>query len=186
MTSLPKVTFGPEIWGLQNDGGISRYFKELVTGLSEIGAGGILLTQENENSRLAKIGFIAIHVRGGDYRKKGTPYLELNGDYYKVALGLLSELDPKLPKLVFTDDVPIAKEVLSGVTNLDFVNDNLLSAAESLKLMSKASGIVTANSTFSYWAAMISSNQSLVVSPKRWMKNKYHDEDFLPRTWKTI
>jgi glycosyltransferase involved in cell wall biosynthesis len=55
MSSSPKVIFGPEIWGLQNDGGISRYFKELVTGLSDIGAGGRILTQNNKNSRLTTI-----------------------------------------------------------------------------------------------------------------------------------
>jgi hypothetical protein len=135
---------------------------------------------------LPKNGFIAIHVRGGDYRKKGSPYLELNGDYYKTALGMLTELDPRLPKLVFTDDVPLAKEVLSGIANFDFVNDHLLSAAESVTLMSKASGIVTANSTFSYWAAMMSGSHSTIVSPKHWLKLEHHDEDFIPKVWKTI
>lgn len=167
-----------------------RYFTELLnSGVLESNCFELVSPSLAFNEmcfELPKNGFIAIHVRGGDYLKKGSPYLELNGDYYKMALELLSELNSNLPKLVFTDDVPAAKEVLSGITNLDFVNDHLLSAAESMTLMSKASGIVTANSTFSYWAAMISSSQSHVVSPKQWMKTKHHDEDFFPKIWKTF
>ncbi len=167
-----------------------RYFAELLkSGVLESNCFELVNPSLAFNQmcfELPRNGFIAIHVRGGDYRKKGSPYLALNGDYYEMALGLSFELNPNLPKLVFTDDVPAAKEVLSGITNLAFVNDDLLSAAEIMIIMSKASGIITANSTFSYWAAMISSGQSLVVSPKRWMKNERHDEDFFPDKWKTI
>jgi len=53
MPKLPRVIFGPEIWSLQTEGGISRYFQELIRGLSESGVSGTVLTQNYANSRLA-------------------------------------------------------------------------------------------------------------------------------------
>lgn len=53
MSSLPVVTFGPEIWSLQNEGGISRYFQQLIEGLSKSGVSGKVLFRANSNSRVA-------------------------------------------------------------------------------------------------------------------------------------
>jgi glycosyltransferase involved in cell wall biosynthesis len=52
MLSQPRVTFGPEIWSLQNEGGISRYFQQLIRGLSESEISGRVLTQNHTNSRM--------------------------------------------------------------------------------------------------------------------------------------
>jgi len=53
MLSQPRVIFGPEIWSLQNEGGISRYFQELIRGLSESEISGKILTQNHANSRMS-------------------------------------------------------------------------------------------------------------------------------------
>ena len=55
MLSQPRVIFGPEIWSLQNEGGISRYFQELIQGLSEKGVGGKVLTMNNSNTRIRNL-----------------------------------------------------------------------------------------------------------------------------------
>lgn len=55
MSKLPRVIFGPEIWSLQSEGGISRYFQQLIKGLSESGISGQILTNKNSNSRLETI-----------------------------------------------------------------------------------------------------------------------------------
>lgn len=55
MLKQPRVIFGPEIWSLQNEGGISRYFQQLIHGLSESGVSGKVLTQANSNSRLGAL-----------------------------------------------------------------------------------------------------------------------------------
>lgn len=52
MSKLPRVIFGPEIWSLQSEGGISRYFQQLIKGLSESGISGRILTNTNSNPRL--------------------------------------------------------------------------------------------------------------------------------------
>ena len=55
MSATPFVIYGPEIWSLQNEGGISRYFQKLIGGLSINGVQGKILTQSNTNSRFKEI-----------------------------------------------------------------------------------------------------------------------------------
>jgi glycosyltransferase involved in cell wall biosynthesis len=55
MSGTPFVIFGPEIWSLQNEGGISRYFQELIKGLSKNGIGGEIFAQSNSNERFEKL-----------------------------------------------------------------------------------------------------------------------------------
>jgi glycosyltransferase involved in cell wall biosynthesis len=53
--SKDPVVFGPEIWTLQNQGGISRYFFELVTRLDSLGVRVICLTPTSSNIYLKKL-----------------------------------------------------------------------------------------------------------------------------------
>ncbi len=55
MSKLPRVIFGPEIWSLQSEGGISRYFQQLIRGLAQSGISGQILTNSSSNSRLETI-----------------------------------------------------------------------------------------------------------------------------------
>lgn len=64
MSKLPRVTFGPEIWSLQTEGGISRYFQQLIKGLSKSGISGQILTNKNSNSRLETIDVENFQING--------------------------------------------------------------------------------------------------------------------------
>lgn len=48
-SSQPSIQFGPEIWNLQNQGGISRYFYNLITNLDKLQL-NISLAETRENS----------------------------------------------------------------------------------------------------------------------------------------
>jgi hypothetical protein len=131
-------------------------------------------------------GFLAVHVRGGDYLKENTSYVQLTSEYYKKAISIVSETCGSLPVWVFTDDVDYAKQILSSFSDLFYVGGKLTTAAEEMKLMSMAKGIVCANSTFSYWASVISDSASLIVAPNSWIKAHEQPEDFFPKGWKLI
>lgn len=131
-------------------------------------------------------GFLAVHVRGGDYLKKNAGYIHLDRAYYLEAIETIINQCGKLPIWVFTDDIDYAKQVLFDFSDLSFLDNHQLTAAESMKLMSMASGIVSANSTFSYWAGMISKPTTTVVAPRLWMNRDQHSEEFFPRDWKLI
>ena len=83
--------FGDFNFGLMNP---SSHFKEL-------------------QRQLETIDFIAIHVRGGDYRMKSKIYLQLGEDYYSEALSKIVEELNISRIIVFTDDTPYAKKLLN-------------------------------------------------------------------------
>ena len=76
MSKPPRVIFGPEIWSLQSEGGISRYFQQLIRGLSQSGISGQILTNKNSNSRLETINVENFQVHG--LRKSKNFYGEIS------------------------------------------------------------------------------------------------------------
>jgi glycosyltransferase involved in cell wall biosynthesis len=64
MSKPPYVVFGPEIWSLQSEGGISRYFQQLIQGLSQSGVSGQILTSTNSNPRLEALDVENFQFRG--------------------------------------------------------------------------------------------------------------------------
>ena len=84
MSAKPFVVYGPEIWSLQNEGGISRYFQELIGGLSINGIQGKILTQSNTNSRFKEINVPNFEVKqlttGPKVSREIDALLELAGD----------------------------------------------------------------------------------------------------------
>lgn len=139
-----------------------------------------------ECSQIPSDGFIAVHVRGGDYLKKNSSYSQLSRGYYERGLESFGDETRNMPVWVFTDDEPYAKKVLACIPIVKYVESKSMSAAESMILMSKAKGIVCANSTFSYWASILSKNTSTIVAPKNWMKKKNKTGDFFPNGWQVI
>ena len=76
MSKSPRVIFGPEIWSLQIEGGISRYFQQLIRGLSESEIGGKVLTQNHANSRMS-----STHIKGFEIQSLKdlkNPYKEIS------------------------------------------------------------------------------------------------------------
>ncbi len=90
---------------------------------------------------------------------------------------------PNLPIWIFTDDQNFSETFLFSNDSHTYVDNKNLSPAETLKLMSRATAIVCANSTFSYWASMISKKETMIVAPGKWLKNMEQDTDFFPKGW---
>jgi len=167
-----------------------QYFARLVNS-GEITKSSFDLNKPSESfnslrNQVPSQGFLAVHVRGGDYLKKNSSYVQLTSEYYKKAFSIVSETCGSLPVWVFTDDVDYAKQMLSLFSDLFYVDGKSTTAAEELKLMSMAKGIVCANSTFSYWASVISDSASLIVAPNSWIKAHEQPRDFFPKGWKLI
>jgi hypothetical protein len=132
---------------------------------------------------------IAVHVRRGDYltdenRKLGT----LSMDYFLEAINSLKQAQPLLSKRevwFFTDSPDVLEAELSG---LDIQGARLVrepkgtSTAEILCLMAKAEAIVISNSTFSWWAGMLS-DSSLVAAPDKWFRYADDPKELLPPNW---
>lgn len=132
---------------------------------------------------------VALHVRRGDYVDHGNLYGLLSIDYYMEAIQLMESLINFEYIWVFSDDIDQAKELFSGIINKKFIwvdPEESSEATESLILLSKFKGIITANSTFSWWAAAISSPETIVCCPKKWYQGMQDPEFLLPPNWKKV
>jgi hypothetical protein len=131
---------------------------------------------------------LIMHVRRGDYLKPENDFIGvLSAEYFVEALSQLrchKELSTR-PVWIFSDDIPRAKH--------DFKNHDLgphmwieqpeaSDAAETLILMGLGAGIVTSNSTFSWWAATLG-RTNYVVAPSPWFKDHEEPLDLIHPEW---
>lgn len=126
---------------------------------------------------------IAMHIRRGDYKHfKGGKCLSIN--YYKKAIAYYRQLDSSAPIWIFTDDVEFCKSELFGIDNLYYVAEKAkLSDLEEFHLMTHCASFIIANSSFSWWAAYLStSHNKLVIAP---IVDMWSRDFFLP-DWHTI
>jgi len=153
---------------------IKPYIRELTelfkTGLEAI---ELPFTPE-ENS-------IFLHVRRGDYVKfQDIHYLQTE-DYYSLALSHFNS-DQKV--YIFSDDLEFCETltILNNIPNKHFVRetDELIALALMVKC---AGGSICANSTFSYWGAIMGSyyNGNKVIVPSRWCS--YSPTNLFPEEW---
>jgi hypothetical protein len=97
--------------------------------------------------------------------KAEQPVAILLGEhYYKNALEIMSSELGKRPIWLFSDDPAQAMNEFGSKINFDRVvqTPKNIRSIETLELMSNAIGVVTANSTFSWWAAYLGTINSQV------------------------
>ena len=90
-----------------------------------------------------------------------------------------------VPYSTSDDDAEYARSIFSSDIGFEFLNQKGLRASEAMILMSSAKGIITANSTFSYWAAMINAGNH-IYAPKFWYTNTEADGNLYPPHWKIV
>ncbi|EHR0660254.1 alpha-1,2-fucosyltransferase, partial [Escherichia coli] len=119
---------------------------------------------------------IAVHIRRGDY-VTNVNASAFHGicdiEYYKKSIELITSRikDPKF--VFFSDDIAWVKEAFSGVSDAYFVeNPSSTSSAVDMYLMSLCKHNIIANSTYSWWGAVLNANpEKIVICPERWTLN---------------
>lgn len=132
---------------------------------------------------------IAVHVRRGDYANFADTYGLLSSQYYKRAVEKIGEFLPEASYWVFSDDPDSANLLLRDflpTTTRWIKPPEDHDAAETMLLMSRASGIVIANSTFSWWGAALNLDEGPVVAPSKWFKSMTDPKDLYPPAWITV
>lgn len=166
--------------------------RHLVSASNLIGFPTALPTIENRTERfdeLASIirtaGFsLAVHVRGGDYRK---PFNKrrlglLPPKYFAHAMEVASEMHDIDQVFIFTDDVDYATYTVPKTHLATRIISNMeTSAAQALSLMSACNSIVLSNSTLSWWAAKWASSGTSVYAPSPWYRGL--TVDLLEDSW---
>ena len=128
-----------------------------------------------------------LHVRRTDFVERYTAIHNVTSKaYFRSGLDVLEARE--LPIFVFSDDLAWCKAVFGVRPGLIFVeNSSSDPDASYLWAMSKGSEFVISNSSFSWWAAWLSTTPSKVVyRPPRWTNIEARDKGIYPKEWRTI
>ena len=160
--------------------GLFQSWRHALRGLPSLRDGGLRLSRPSAwlssiEESAQRTSPIAVHVRGGDYASGGKKWGVLSPEYYVAAVKqAVRALGHTAPLWIFSDDrirselvatklSTIAHvEIRSCPPNLDPVND--------MVAMSRASALVTANSSFSWWAGFGLRRGSPVILPSPWLQ----------------
>ena len=140
---------------------------------------------EMEREALAKLP-IMLHLRRGDYTKLSNSFGLLSSDYYLNAIRELERSFGKREIWIFSDNIFEAEKLSSKVMNHPVKVIKVPTGSsdfESLKLLSLGCSIITANSTFSWWAAMLSTDESRRIVPDKWFRSIPDPTDLMPKDW---
>lgn len=114
---------------------------------------------------------VAIHIRLGDHVRLGAGF---DRPYLERAMGWLRDRGIASQIWIFSDEPDLASEILNGLPFEFRIMQPPVDSPplESLVLMSMASTLVMAQSTFSYWAACLSSvSGKTVLLNNDWFAN---------------
>jgi len=124
-----------------------------------------------------------IHVRRDDYLLSHAKMYNLQMDYYNEAIDHIQCINPGIRWIIVSDDIPWCK----AQTWKTIESPVFFESSDELKtfwcmLNCKAAAVI-ANSTFSYWGAMLSAHQSKspVVYPRAWHLEE--NPELFPTDW---
>jgi hypothetical protein len=128
---------------------------------------------------------LILHLRLGDYLNEpafGTP----DPKYFQDGLTRLRDELGNFRVWAFSDQPELARLLLKTEVggNLSWVDDEGLTSSETLELMRHGAGFLLANSTFSWWAAMLRHSESApVIAPTPWFKDMEEPYLLIPPEW---
>lgn len=129
---------------------------------------------------------VFVHVRRGDYlspkykdRFEGCCTL----DYYKKAIEYIKAKVENPKFFVFSNDIEWSRENLP-LDNPTFIDWNIgTDSPLDLYLMSQCKHCIIANSTFSYWGAVLGDNKGIVTYPDKWINPPFSIGDLFFDSW---
>jgi hypothetical protein len=127
---------------------------------------------------------VAIHLRGTDFLDKKISAYAIGlctDEYYSNAISFINEKIENPYFIIFSDDPEYFKQKLN-IENSYVVSGN--KGYEDLYLMSLCKNFILANSTFSFWAAILNTNQNKIVCvPEYWYNSPRRQADYIPDEW---
>jgi hypothetical protein len=112
--------------------------------------------------------YIAMHIRRSDYLSKSDFHTNLSLEWYNTAKQYFKDQNV----LIFSDDKPWCKESFPIDTLSPFESDG-----EDLYAMTKCTGHIIANSSFSWWGAYLA-NSKKIIMPKEWFTRSIDTETY--------
>lgn len=108
-----------------------------------------------------------LHIRLGDYVNNPLHGV-LNASYYRRALSVLKEMNPKATIFVFSDSINNVMREIDFGKNVHYISDEI-NEMQTLYLGSLCKNFIISNSSFSWWMQYLSNKEDrLVIAPSRW------------------
>ena len=128
--------------------------------------------------KIASENSLAIHVRRGDYLKpENDVYHNMSKTYYMNAINYLKDKYDISTIYFFSDDIPWCKSEYSELEEAVFVDDRLSGNPYiDMELMRNCKYFITANSTFGWWGAWLSTRKyKVMIAPRIWFNGKENE-----------
>ena len=140
-----------------------------------------MLTEiQNSNS-------VCVHVRRGDFLSNSNKLYNCSNQYYIAGMEFLEENETNLVYYIFSDDIEDVKQNFSFGRRPVIYVEQQNPDYEELRLMYNCKHFITANSTFSWWAAVLSERRGKrVVAPMIWYTDHRDVSHLLLEKWKII
>ena len=131
---------------------------------------------------------LGIHLRRGDYIDNPEIGI-LSSQFYEQAISELQQRGVMWKEVwVFSDEIDKAKEVVNQIKLVEpkvrfVLPDKSSHSIESMLLMARASSLIIANSTFSWWGAMLGDENRQIICPKKWFRHWEDPTELCPESW---
>jgi len=113
---------------------------------------------------------ISIHIRGQDFLKYNDRII-CDVNYYQKSINIIKKNVQNPFFYIFTDDEIYAKKLLSNLKINSLIVKNTFNSSINLHLMSICNHKIISNSTFAWWAAILSKSQNgIIISPSIWLR----------------
>ncbi len=113
---------------------------------------------------------VGLHVRRGDYNDRWLKACDLS--YYTKAISFFKNEGLDHHFFIFSNDIDWCKQEilpLIGNDRVTFVSENTgINSCWDMYLMSQCKNLIIANSTFSWWGAILNKNNPNVIMPEFW------------------
>ncbi len=193
-----ELRYDPEFEALPANSTLSGYFQSekyfcsAAEGIkAELTAGRLLRVPKAVRPLLEDSSTVVVHVRRGDYVTSATFSLQGIEQYYDTALRVAAERLSRPTFLFFSDDLPWCHGHFKALPFATEFADSIglgCDPIDDMLSMSLASTHITANSSFSWWAAWLSASiHRRVLAPSRWVNAPGVEmSDLLPPSWERI
>jgi hypothetical protein len=131
---------------------------------------------------------VCVHVRRGDrvaVDKWRNSFASLGADYYRAAMDRMRGLALAPQFVVFSDDPAAAKTIVPPAAGVLHASDYAAGGdLADFYLMRLCNHFITANSTYSWWAAWLGEHpEKRVIVPGTWFRDGRSPDDLVSEGW---
>lgn len=133
---------------------------------------------------------VSIHVRRGDFltnKQSAQIYYHCGIEYYQRAYTKLCSNQKQVVAFIFSDDLDWCRQNFDFIQNKVFVDLKNSHPMNEIILMSDCKYNIIANSTFSWWGAILNNHSNQIVyCPQNWFRNSDAQNLLIPNSWHIV